>query len=111
MLKNDENLKEKFVRKGFWIYLFSFVIGPVGYATKMILSADLTVEQIGVFYGVISLVTLVGTYNDLGLTEALQFYLPKFAVAKQYGKFKAALFYAFCAQMLSSLVLGSAFFF
>lgn len=111
MLKNDESLKEKFVRKGFWIYLFSFIIGPVGYATKMILSSDLTVEQIGVFYGVISLITLVGTYNDLGLTEALQYYLPKFAVAKQYGKFKAALFYAFCAQMLSSLILGSAFFF
>jgi len=105
MLKNDENLKEKFVRKGFWIYLFSFIIGPIGYATKMILSSDLTVEQIGVFYGIISLITLVGTYNDLGLTEALQYYLPKFAVNKQYGKFKAALFYALSAQFLSSVVL------
>lgn len=111
MLKNDESLKEKFVRKGFWIYLFSFIIGPIGYATKMVLSSDLSVEQIGVFYGIISLITLVGTYNDLGLTEALQFYLPKFAVNKQYGKFKAALFYAFCAQTVSSVILGSAFFF
>ncbi len=65
MIKNDESLKEKFVRKGFWIYLFSFVIGPIGYVTKMILSSELSVEQIGVFYGIISLIALVGTYNDL----------------------------------------------
>lgn len=111
MIKNDESLKEKFVRRGVWIYLFSFIIGPMGYVTKMILSADLTVEQIGVFYGIISLITLVGTYNDLGLTEALGYFLPKFAVAKQYGKFRAAFLYALGAQVLSSVVLGAGFFF
>lgn len=111
MIKNDESLKEKFVRRGVWIYLFSFIIGPMGYATKMILSADLTVEQIGVFYGIISLITLVGTYNDLGLTEALQFFLPKFGVAKQYGKFRAAFLYALGAQILTSVLLGAGFFF
>lgn len=84
MIKHDENLKEKFVRKGFWIYLFSFVIGPMGYLTKMILSSELSVEQVGVFYGIISLITLAGTYNDLGLTEAMQFFLPKYAVKGEY---------------------------
>ncbi len=111
MIKNDESLKEKFVRKGFWIYLFSFIIGPIGYATKMILSSELSIEQMGVFYGIISLVTLVGTYNDLGLTETLQYFLPKYAVKKEYGKFRAAVLYAFGAQISTSVLLGAAFFF
>lgn len=111
MIQNDEGLKEKFVRRGVWIYLFSFVIGPMGYVTKMILSADLAVEQIGVFYGIISLITLLGTYNDLGLTEALNFFLPKFAVAKNYGKFRTAVLYAFLAQLITGTILGALFFF
>lgn len=111
MLKTDESLKEKFVRKGFWIYLFSFIIGPMGYVTKMMLSADLTVEQIGVFYGIISFITLVGTYNDLGLTESLGFFLPKFAASKDYGKFRAAFLYALGAQVSSSFILGAGFYF
>lgn len=68
MLKNDESLKEKFVRKGFWIYLFFY------YRPRRIRHEDDPFGRphgragIGVFYGIISLITLVGTYNDLGLT-------------------------------------------
>lgn len=110
MIQNDEGLKEKFVRKGFWIYAFSFVIGPIGYLTKIILSADLTVEEMGVLYGIIGFVTLIGTYNDLGFTEALNYFLPKFAEKKEYGKFRAALTYAFVSQVSTSVVLGAAFY-
>lgn len=110
MIQNDEGLKEKFVRRGFWIYAFSFVIGPIGYLTKIVLSADLSVAEMGVLYGIIGFVTLVGTYNDLGLTEALNYFLPKFASKGQYGKFRAAVTYAIVSQVATSAVLGTAFY-
>jgi hypothetical protein len=46
MLNHSESLAEKFIRKGFWLYLFSFLVGPLGYVVKIILSADLSVEEI-----------------------------------------------------------------
>ncbi len=111
MLDKNEGLKEKFIRKGFWIYLFAFVTGPIGYATKMILSSDLSVDEMGVLYGIISLILLVGAYNDLGMTESLNFFLPKYAVEKRYAEFKAVLLYAVMGQTLSGIALALAFFF
>jgi hypothetical protein len=43
MLNSTETLSQKFVRKGFWIYLFTFLIGPLGYLIKIIISHDLSV--------------------------------------------------------------------
>jgi O-antigen/teichoic acid export membrane protein len=111
MLDKNEGLKEKFIRKGFWIYLFSFIVGPIGYLTKMLLSADLSVEEMGILYGIISFILLIGTYNDLGLTESLNFFLPKFAVEKRYAEFKTALLYAVTAQAASSVLIGGGLFF
>jgi O-antigen/teichoic acid export membrane protein len=65
MLSNKETLSEKFIKKGFWLYLFSFIIGPLGYFIKVIISRDLSVEEVGMVYGVISFVTFLAMYNDL----------------------------------------------
>ena len=106
MLDTKESLKEKIIKRGFWIYLFTFLGGPLGYLIKMMISGDLSVEEVGILYGIIGLIGLFSTYNDLGFSEALGFFLPKFAVAKEYSKFKTTLAYAMGAQMLSSMVLS-----
>lgn len=111
MFDHTEGLKEKFIRKGFWIYLFSFIVGPIGYLTKMTLSESLSVDEMGVLYGIISLVILVGAYNDLGFTEALHYFLPRFAVEKKYAEFKTVLLYALISKLVSSTILGIFFFF
>ena len=56
MINHSESLAEKFIRKGFWLYLFSFLVGPLGYVVKIILSHDLSVEEIGLLYGILSFV-------------------------------------------------------
>lgn len=111
MLNQGESLAEKFIRKGFWLYLFSFLVGPLGYVVKIILSGDLSVEEIGLLYGIISLVMLFAAYHDLGLTESLNFFLPKFIVEKDWTRFKSLVVYSLVAQLITSTFIGLVLFF
>lgn len=111
MLNHSESLAEKFIRKGFWLYLFSFLVGPLGYVVKIILSNDLTVEEIGLLYGILSFIGLLGTYHDLGLTESLNYFLPKFIVQKDWTRFKSLVAYSLVAQLVTSTIIGFILFF
>ena len=111
MFNQSESLGEKFIRKGFWLYFFSFISAPIGYILKIIFSYNLTIDELGILYGVISLVGLLTVYHDLGLTESLNFFLPKYIVKNDWVRVKSLLFYAFIAQVVSSLIIGSILYF
>ncbi|MDD2516492.1 MAG: oligosaccharide flippase family protein, partial [Candidatus Gracilibacteria bacterium] len=106
MIEQHSSLSEKFLKKGFWLYFFSFLIAPLGYIVKMLISNDLSVGEMGVLYGILSLVTLLSSYNDLGLAESLNYFLPKYIVEKDWNKFKTTIFYAFFAQFISGIIIG-----
>jgi hypothetical protein len=65
MIDQHTSLSEKFLKKGFWLYLFSFIIAPMGYVIKIILSGELEVSEVGIIYGIISLIVMLSAYNDL----------------------------------------------
>ncbi|PZM83942.1 hypothetical protein DLH72_03030 [Candidatus Gracilibacteria bacterium] len=111
MIDEHKSLSEKFIKKGFWLYIFSFIIGPIGYIIKIIISNEITVGELGILYGIISLVTLLSTYNDLGFTESLKYFVPKFITEKRNDKVKSVIFYALFAQIITSLFIALFFFF
>jgi hypothetical protein len=45
-LFKDETLAEKLIKKGFWLYLFTFLIAPTGYIIRIILSNNLPVSDV-----------------------------------------------------------------
>lgn len=102
---NEESLAQKFIKKGFWLYLFTFLSAPLGYIIKMTLARDLSVAEFGLFYGIISLITLLSALNDLGGTETLNYFLPKYIIKKEYGKVKYILWLIFKLQIFSSLAI------
>lgn len=104
---SEETLAQKFVRKWFWLYFFTLLIWPLGYVVKIVLSSDLSVAEVGLIYGVISLVTLIGTYNDLGCTESLNFFLPKYILKKEYWKGKYIILLSILAQAITSVIIAS----
>ncbi len=106
MLNSEETLAQKFVKKWFWLYFFTLLIGPLGYIIKMIISHDLSVEWVGMVYGVISFVTLLWAFNDLGCTESLNYFLPKYIINNQYGKAKYLLRLTLILQISSSLIIS-----
>jgi hypothetical protein len=42
----DEPLKNKLIRNGFWLYFFQFLVAPAGYLIKVMISRELSVEDI-----------------------------------------------------------------
>lgn len=105
MLK-EESLAKKFIQKGFWLYLFTFLIAPIGYIIRVILTGDMSTEEVGILYACISFLSLLGTYSDFWLTESLQYFIPKYIVKNEYGKVKSLLFITFCVQLLTSSIVG-----
>jgi len=111
MIDKYWSLAEKLLKKGFWLYLFSFIIAPIWYIIKIIISGEISVSELGILYGIISLVTLLSSFNDLGMSESLLHFIPKYATEKKYNKVQALLIYAFLAQAISWLIIASIFYF
>jgi O-antigen/teichoic acid export membrane protein len=83
-------------------------MAPLSYAIRIILSRDLggaqeNIHDFGLFYGIISLLTLLSAMNDLGATESLNYFLPKYLIKKEYGRVKYLL------RLVLFLQLGSSF--
>lgn len=97
----DEPLKKKLLRNGFRLYFFSALIAPTGYIIKIISSHSLSVAELWLFYSILGIITLISNYSDLGLTEALQYYLPHYFLDKEYNKVKSILFMTCIVQVVS----------
>ncbi len=54
---------------------------------------------------------LLSAYNDLGLTDSLNFFIPKYIAENRYDKVKTILTYTLLAQFLSGLSIACFFFF
>jgi hypothetical protein len=46
MIQEYGSLAEKFLKKGFWLYLFSYILAPIGYIIKIIISGNISVSEL-----------------------------------------------------------------
>lgn len=111
MIDEYGSLAEKFIKKWFWLYFFSFLIGPIWYFTKIIISEELSVNEVWIIYWVISLVTLLMSYNDVWMSESLKRFIPKYITEKRYDKVKSVIFYTFFVQIITSIIICIIFYF
>jgi len=102
----NEPLQTKLLRNWFRLYFFQFLVAPAGYLIKMMVSRELSVEDIGLFYSIMGLIGIISAYNDLGLTEALQYYLPHYFIDKEYSKAKTIIIFTWLIQLLSGLIIA-----
>ena len=109
MIDQHNSLAEKFLKKWFWLYLFSFIIAPIWYIIKIIISGELTVSEVGILYWIISLIVMISAYNDLGMSESINHFIPQFVAEKRYDKVKTILVYAFIAQMSTGITIAAWF--
>jgi len=104
-LLKEETLAKKLITKGSLVYIFAFLIAPTGYAIRVLLSNTLSVGEVWVFYSLLWLITILSAYNDLGLTEALQYFLPKYWLEKKYDYYKTIWIVTFIMQLLSWILI------
>lgn len=100
-------LKSKWIR----IYAFSFLAVPVSYGIKLLASRELAVDDIWLIYGLLWFIGLISVYNDLWLTDALQYFLPKYIINKDAAKAKWLMYFTLVSQLISWLFLGILLFF
>lgn len=102
----DENLWTKLIKKGFWLYFFAFLVAPAGYLARIVISNSVSVAEVGVLYSVLGLISLLSIYNDLGLTESLQYFIPRYWVKKQYNYIKTSIYLSLLVQISTGIVLA-----
>jgi stage V sporulation protein B len=90
------------------MYFFVFLAAPLGYITNIILTWVLTKVEFGIMYGVISFLSLVGIFSDMGLTESLNYFLPKYLLKWDYARSKYLLWFVLVNQMIMSAIVSGA---
>ena len=107
LIKN-ESLGQKLIKKWFWLYFFSYLSAPLWYVIRVIISnsPDVSVSEFWVLYGIISLITLLYTYNDLWLTESLQYFLPRFYFRKQFDNIKTTVYLSLFVEIVTWLIIS-----
>lgn len=111
MIEQHWSLAEKFIKKWFWLYLFSFIVAPMGYVIKIILSNDLTVSEVWLLYWILSLIVLVSAYHDFWITESINYFVPKFIWENSYDKVKLILTYWILLQICTWIIFALFFYF
>ena len=111
MIEQHKTLSEKFLKKGFWLYLFSFIIAPIWYIIKIIISGNISVSDLWLLYWVLSLVTLLSAFNDFWMTESMKYFIPKYLEKKDYSKIKTIIAYAFITQVITWVIIALILFF
>lgn len=105
-LLTDQPLWQKLIKKGFWLYFFTILIAPAGYVIKVIISNKMSIEDVGLFYSIIGLIFIISLYNDLGLTEALQYFLPKYRLRKEYNNVKTLTILTWIVQLVTWIIIA-----
>lgn len=110
---SEETLTNKIVKKWFWLYFFWYLSAPLRYIIRVIIanSPDVSPSDFWVLYSIISLITFLYTYNDLWLTESLQYFLPRFYLRKQFNNIKTTIYISLLIQIFTWIIIASVLWF
>ncbi len=85
------NYTRRAVRGAATVFIFSILAGFLGYLVRILFARNLTVEEYGLFYAVLTLVGLITTFRGLGLGQALVKYIPEYLVKKKKDLVKSTI--------------------
>ena len=110
-MNSDKHFFSHLLRKNIWIYFFSFLMAPTGYVTKIVISNSVSIEELGTLYAVMSFMTILGSYNDFGTTESLNYFLPGYIHEKNTKKITSTFSIALVTNLITSCTLSLLLFF
>lgn len=107
----QETLSQKLISKWFRAYVFVVFTAPLWYFLRLIASNTLSVADVWVFYWVLSLISLLYSYNDLGLTGSMQYFIPKCRLEGKKWQIKNLIWLSFFMQMITWIIIFLLLFF
>jgi O-antigen/teichoic acid export membrane protein len=108
-LLSDETLSKKLIQRWFWLYFFWYLTAPLWYFVRLFISnsPEVSVADFWVMYSIVSLVTFLYTYNDLWLTESLQYFIPRFYLKKEYNNIKTTVWLSLWVQIATWFLIAA----
>jgi O-antigen/teichoic acid export membrane protein len=103
------SLTKRVYKGGAVILFFTLLTAPIGYVVRIMYSHVLSIQDYGLFYAVLSLLSIFNNYNDLGLGSSLVYFIPKFVKKKDYSSAWNAYKYSEITSTLVSVVLSFIF--
>lgn len=104
-LESNDNLADKLIGKSIGQYIFFLLIVPSGYIIKLLLTNALSVSDFGLLYAIVNLIGLISIYNDLGLTECLQYFIPQYIVKKDRQRIFSLVNFTFLTQLVTGVII------
>ncbi len=99
----------KALRGAITVFVISLISSLVAYSIRFLLARKLSVEEYGLFFALLSFISLIGLFKDLGLGYALLKFIPELQVAKNWGKIKSLIASSFLIQLISSGIIAILF--
>jgi len=89
------------------IYYFtgSVLAAIIAYLTKLVLVRNLSVEDYGLFFAVLTFVLIFSVFRSLGLNQGLARFIADYNIKKKYREIKSLIAGAFVIQLIVALIM------
>lgn len=83
------SVKREIIFGSIMLFSFSLLAGIVAYFTKLILVRNLTVEEYGLFFSVLTFILFFGVFRSLGIPAGLVRFIADYRSKGKYGEIKS----------------------
>ena len=96
------------ILKGSLVYFIALIFASAfAYLTRLTLLHNLTQVEFGLFYAILTFISIFLMLRNFGMYHSLVKFIPEYIVKKQYGRIKSALSFVFLSQTLFSIIFIS----
>lgn len=79
-------LAERVIKGSLIVLVLTFLGSVFAYLIRIVFSRTLSIDEYGLFYAILALVSLIATYTDLGFGYSVVYLFPKYFKAQNYAK-------------------------
>ncbi|MBT3408905.1 flippase [Candidatus Woesearchaeota archaeon] len=109
-LKTKDSYSAKLLKGTTIVITFTIFSSILGYILKFILARNLEVNDIGLFYTVYGFVMFFVFLRDLGSSETLVYFIPRYLIENSKNKIKSLIILTLLIQISVGLILSSIFY-
>lgn len=105
-MSTKQSLQEKIVKGSIVTLILSFLGSVFAYLIRIVYSHNLSIENYGLFYAVLSLPLAFATYLDLGFGYSAVYLLPKYLKVKNFAKAWNVFIYGQVVSLIMSILVS-----
>ncbi|MBN1645425.1 flippase [Candidatus Woesearchaeota archaeon] len=100
---------QKFVFDSVFLFIMTVLATVVGYAVRIVLSRQLSLDDFGLFYAVFTLIVFFNLLRDFGFRLTLSKFIPEFLVTRQERKIKSLIFMVLLVNIVAAVIYAVLF--